>query len=108
MKMMNNLIGILAGSLLMTFGLANDPALASGVAGQDQSAQPAASKKSSTTEKKSNRRELSEDQGGARGFALPGDQSTSKPPAKTQAKSTKASSKKTTKTAPDHAPKQQP
>lgn len=105
---MKIMFGVLAGSLVMTFGLANAPSLANRLAGQDESAQPATSKKSTSTQKKSNRRELSEDEGGARGFALPGDQSNSKPPAKSQAKSTKAGTKKATKTTSDHSQKPKP
>lgn len=106
MKMLNSLAGVLAASLLIVLGLANGPVPACGCAGQ--SAQPATSKKSATPQKKSNRKELSEDQGGARSFALPGDESSSKPPAKTQAKGSKASPKKPVKTAPNHSAKQQP
>ena len=102
MRMTDSFVGILTGLLVMGFGLANGPAR--GYARQGQSAPAADSKKPASTQKKSNRRELSEDQGGARGFALPGDEGDSKP----KAKSTKAGSKKTGKTAPDHSPKRQP
>jgi hypothetical protein len=100
-------VGVLAGALAMTIGLANSPVWATGLAEQDQNAQSTSKKKPSSTQKKSNARELSEEQGGARGFQLPGDGTESKAAPKTQAKKTKAGDKGS-KAAPDHSPKKQP
>ncbi len=109
MKMTHKL-GVFAIALLMIASvIIGAPSVARAGQSQAQTPQSSNSKKSPPpSQKKSNAKELSEDEGGARGFQLPGDGSQSKPNAKTPAKKTKAGEKASNKAASDRAPKQQP
>lgn len=96
-------------SLVMALGLAGSPVSAAGPAWQDQAKQSGSSKKSSSGQKKSNRKELSEEQGGARGFQLPGDESAgAKPSAGPQSNGSKPGKKPASKTATKPSPNKQP
>jgi hypothetical protein len=99
---------ILTATLLVGLGIGCGPALAQSEQSQDRAAQASGKKPAN---KKSSRSELSEEQGGARGFPLPGDGVESKSSA--QAQKTKAGSKADKKSPAGHparkqAPRTQP
>lgn len=97
MRTTNRLAAMLAVLLAICgFGVARG--LASAFAGQDQPAQSSSAKKPAT--KKSEKKELSDDQGGARGFQLPGETDEAKPPAKTGAKRSAKRQTEKSKTTP--------
>jgi hypothetical protein len=100
MKIIHSRTAILALMLLAAMAPGGGLCMANSPQSQSQNAQDAGSKKASSAQKKSNSRELSADEGGARGFELPGDGAKSKSTGKTHAKQAKAAEKPKSKTAP--------
>jgi hypothetical protein len=113
MTMKNRPAGVLAALVLMMAGLGSGPGRATAFPAQGQSGaaqgqsdpSSAGSKKAAPAKTKSSNKELSEEQGGARGFQLPGDGSDQ---AASAAKKTTPAHKAAKKTTPDQSPKQQP
>jgi hypothetical protein len=117
MTMKNRPAGVLAALVLMMAGLGSGPGRATAFPAQGQSGaaqgqsdpSSAGSKKAAPAKTKSGNKELSEEQGGARGFQLPGDGSDqAASSAKKPAKKTTPAHKAAKKTTPDQSPKQQP
>ncbi|HEV3279438.1 MAG TPA: hypothetical protein VG860_21805 [Terriglobia bacterium] len=113
MTMKNRPAGVLAALVLMMAGLGSGPGRATAFPAQGQSGaaqgqsdpSSAGSKKAAPAKTKSSNKELSEEQGGARGFQLPGDGSDQ---AASAAKKPTPAHKAAKKTTPDQSPKQQP
>lgn len=106
MKAAGRLVTLLAGLGLLTVWLGSASAIAIGLQTQNQAGQSSASK-TKAAHKKSSSEDMSQDQGGARDFKLPGDnttrsQSQSKKPA-TKAKTAKRPPQKASPNPPPKA-----
>lgn len=107
MKAVGRLVTLLAALGLAPVMLRSAPAIANSLQTQNQAGQSSASK-TKAAHKKSSSEDLSQDQGGARDFKLPGDSTTpSEPQSKKPATKAKTPKRPPQKASPNPPPKPQ-